>query len=134
MALTEYNSYRITPGRWNPWTPEDLQAMQIADAQIEAEFVAARTARAADKRRRDRASNPSACRRVGNSEEARARKLERNREYARTHRYEINQRRQERIQSDPEFAERLKTYNRGYWRAKYSKAAKIAKQTKEEST
>ena len=40
MELTCYNSYTITPGRWNPFNSDDLRAMQIADAQIEAEFAA----------------------------------------------------------------------------------------------
>ncbi len=40
--MTAYNSYRIIPGRWNPLTPEDLQAMADADAQFEASTSAAR--------------------------------------------------------------------------------------------
>lgn len=38
--LTKYNGYTITPGRWNPFNADDLRAMRIADAQIEAEFAA----------------------------------------------------------------------------------------------
>lgn len=40
MALTSYNNYTITPGRWNPFNSDDLQKMAIADAQIEADFAA----------------------------------------------------------------------------------------------
>jgi hypothetical protein len=40
MELTSYNSYTITPGRWNPFNSDDLKAMKIADARIEAEFAA----------------------------------------------------------------------------------------------
>lgn len=38
-AMTEYNGYKIVKGRWNPYNSDDLRAMKIADAQIEAEEV-----------------------------------------------------------------------------------------------
>lgn len=37
--MTSYNSYSITPGRWNPFNSDDLLAMKRADAQIEAEYA-----------------------------------------------------------------------------------------------
>ena len=34
MALTKYNGYTITPGRWNPLTSEDLEAIKAHDDEL----------------------------------------------------------------------------------------------------
>lgn len=39
MEMTAYNNYRITPGRWNPLTPEDLLGIQAADVQLEQDLA-----------------------------------------------------------------------------------------------
>ena len=39
-ALTQYNSYRYQPGRYNLYDPHELAAIAAADAEIEADHAA----------------------------------------------------------------------------------------------
>lgn len=56
-GTVRYHRYVYRPGQRNLYDPEDLEAMRIADAQIEAEFVEERRIERAEKRLRRRMKN-----------------------------------------------------------------------------
>lgn len=86
MELTHYNSYVITPGRWNPFNSADLKAMKIADAKIEADF----SRQMADEMRKVNAEVPKR-KRKPLTEDQKERKRQKNREWHAAHRFERNE-------------------------------------------
>ena len=116
MEIAAYGRYRITPGRWNPWNADDLRAMRIADARIDAEWAKQQ----AEQRKAQRRQSPKSTNRYANeSPEARAARLARLKAYGKTHRYEINERRKDRLRNDPAYAERRRAQAReSYHRTK----------------
>jgi hypothetical protein len=84
--ITKYNSYCITPGRWNPYNSDDLREMLIADTQIEADSAARQSAAMKEVRvrKKKRCYKPL-------TPEQRERKRAKDREYHSTHRFERNE-------------------------------------------
>ena len=102
MELTSYNSYTITPGRWNPFNSADLAEMAAADAKIEAEF----SARYANMR-------PSVAR---PGDDPAAQKRAYNRQYYEANRNRIHEQRREHRQSESATHKRERTmYYCTYW-------------------
>lgn len=90
MGLTSYNGYTITPGRWNPYNADDLEAMQRADAQLEAEIAAKLSGQAPDP-----ALSPEEI-------ERKRRKREYNKQYAATHKAERREHNRRYAEQHPE--------------------------------
>jgi hypothetical protein len=102
MAMTSYNSYRITPGKWAPYNSDDLRAMKIADAQIEAEFAAR--------------AHPVPVVLEATETDPRAKKREYNRRYSEAHRDRIRaQKREYNRRYDAAHHQERVAYHARYW-------------------